>query len=121
MAHLTKEKLISPYQHGFLSGRSCITNLLEAIDILTGALNDGYMIAMVLLDLAKAFDLVPHEEMIRKAETYGIKGQTLEWIRDFLNDRKQRVVIGQRESMWLDVESGVPQGFCIGKNKTYFE
>ena len=45
---------------------------------------------------------------------YGIKGQTLEWIRDFLNDRKQRVVIGQRESMWLDVESGVPQGSVLG-------
>ena len=47
----------------------------------------------VYLDFRKAFDSVPHKRLIKKLEGYGIKGILLEWFKNFLNGRQQRVVI----------------------------
>ena len=47
----------------------------------------------VYLDFGKAFDSVPHKRLIKKLEGYGIKGILLEWFKNFLNGRQQRVVI----------------------------
>jgi hypothetical protein len=43
--------------------------------------------------LLKAFDKVPHERLLCKAQYYGIDGSTLLWIRDFLSSRIQRVLV----------------------------
>ena len=68
---------------------------------------------LLLLDFAKAFDKVSHAHLLYKLECYGIKGQILTWLRDFLTSRKQRVVIEGQASDWLNVTSGVPQGLGI--------
>jgi ribonuclease P/MRP protein subunit RPP40 len=68
----------------------------------------------VYLDFAKAFDSVPHERLIRKVESVGIRGKILEWIKDFLKDRKQRVVMGNSKSSWADITSGISQGSVFG-------
>jgi hypothetical protein len=47
-------------------------------------------------------------------EKYGIAGTTLNWIKSFLENRKQRVVLGECVSDWVDVLSGVPQGSVLG-------
>ena len=64
--HLTANDLLSTAQHGFVSFKSCVTNLLETLDIITEALNRGHCAVAVLLDFAKAFDTVLHEELIFK-------------------------------------------------------
>ena len=69
---------------------------------------------MVLLDFAKAFDMVPHAELIHKLVAYGIQGKLLNWISDFLIGRKQRVIIGNSTTEWRLVTSGVPQGSVLG-------
>ena len=69
---------------------------------------------VILLDFAKAFDKVSHAHLLVKLPHYGIKGQMLNWIRDFLTSRKQRVVIEGHSSDWLNVTCGVPQGSIIG-------
>ena len=106
--------LISANQHGFLSRKSCVTNLLETLDTITESINGGFGIVTVLLDFSKAFDMVPHEELLLKIEAYGIKGNLLEWLTDFLIGRKQRVIIGKATSDWRPVSSGVPQGSVLG-------
>ena len=66
------------------------------------------------LDFAKAFDSVPHKHLLEKLQYFGIKGNILLWLSDFLYDGKQRVVIDGAFSDWGNVSSGVPQGSILG-------
>ena len=60
------------------------------------------------------FDTVPHARLINKLYAYGIRGNLLQWIQNFLTDRKQKVIVQGEESQWADVASGIPQGSVLG-------
>ena len=97
--HMTSNILFSNTQHGFISGRSCITQfILEYIEDLTEAIDNGEDVDVIYLDSCKAFDKVPHRRLVYKLEQYGIKGDLLLWIKNFLHDRQQRVTIGDSSS-----------------------
>ena len=66
------------------------------------------------LDFRKAFDLVSHKHLISKMSKYGINGTILEWVKDFLRNRSQRVLIRGTASTSQGVTSGVPQGSVLG-------
>ena len=74
----------------------------------------GIRTDLIILDFAKAFYKVPHERLLRKLNHYGIRGRTLAWIRAFLSDRSQRVVVDGVCSDPAPVVSGVPQGTVLG-------
>ena len=67
-----------------------------------------------MFDFRKAFDLVHHESLILKLETCGITGPLLQWIREWLSGRRQKVVLNGTASDWASVLSGVPQGTVLG-------
>ena len=69
---------------------------------------------MAIMDFSKAFDTVPHNRLLLKLDNYGIRGNLLTWISNFLKYRSQRVVVGGEHSAWTDVVSGVPQGTVLG-------
>ena len=114
VAFLTNNNLISQQQHGFIKGRSCQTNILLCLEKWTKILDDGNSVDVAYFDYAKAFDKVSHRLLTIKLEKYGIKGQLLHWLKDFLNDRRQRVVVGDAKSPWLPVLSGTTQGSVLG-------
>ena len=114
MGHLTANNLLSGCQHGFVSGRSCTTNLLSTLETWTLMIDEGSSVDAIYLDFAKAFDSVPHERLLKKVEALGIEGDTLQWIRDFLVGRRQRVSVNGSVSDWAAVKSGVPQGSVLG-------
>ena len=77
-------------------------------------LDQGGAIDAVYLDFAKAFDTVPHQRLLRKLEGYGVTGKLLDWFRDFLVGRRQRVGVAGSFSGWSQVLSGVPEGYVLG-------
>ena len=112
--HLEINNLLSDRQYGFRSRRSCTLQLLEVADQWSRALDYGKPIDSIYLDLRKAFDSVPHDKLIQKLKATGIMGNILNWLKDFLRNRIQRVSVNGEKSEWSDVISGVLQGSVIG-------
>ena len=107
--------LIHPSQHGFLPNKSCTTQLIPFIDSLACCLNNRNKIDVVYFDFAKAFDSVSHDIILKKLKhDFKIDGLLLKFIKDYLQGRKQRVVLGSGISNEADVISGVPQGSILG-------
>jgi len=98
MEHLLNNNLLNQSQHGFVPGKSCCTNLLEFLEKTTEAIDTGRPFDVVFLDFAKAFDKVPRERLLEKLRAHGIRRRTLNWIRNWLTGRKQRVVLNGKYS-----------------------
>lgn len=112
--HLDDLELLSNKQYGFISKRSTVTQLLTFIDRCCESTSEGKVVDCIYFDFAKAFDTVPHRRLCKKLMGYGFKGPILDWIRAFLNGRKQQVKVNQSKSTTNDVVSGIPQGSVLG-------
>ncbi|KAK1207000.1 LIN1 transcriptase, partial [Pygoscelis papua] len=70
---------IRPSQHGFMRGRSCLTNLISFYDQVTRLVDEGKAVDVVYLDFSKAFDTVSHSILLEKLATHGLDRCTLRW------------------------------------------
>ena len=68
----------------------------------------------MFLDFAKAFDKVPHNRLLLKLSNYEIQGKVYDWIKDWLTNRHQKVIINGKSSSSQPVLSGVPQDMVLG-------
>ncbi len=91
--HLLANNLIKDWQHGFMPGRSCATNLVKFMDFVTKAVNNGKSVDIFYLDFAKAFDKVPRKRLIKKMRAKGIELQVINRIEDWLTVRTQKVCV----------------------------
>ena len=80
--YLEASKLLNDSQHGFRAGRSCLKNMLVFLDKVTEWVDNGDAVDVVFLDLAKAFDKVPHQRLLLKLSSLGIGGKLFEWTVD---------------------------------------
>ena len=85
---LEDNNLIKDSQHGFMSGRSCLTNLLDFMEEVTRELDNGNCVDVVYLDFSKAFDKVPHRRLLSMLKAHGITGKVLKWVSSWLSDRR---------------------------------
>jgi hypothetical protein len=112
--HLMENGLIRDTQHGFMPGKSCATNLVEFMDTVTKAADEGKAVDIFYLDFAKAFDKVPRQRLLNKMRAKGIHTGIIKWIEAWLTGRTQRVTVQGELSEECEVESGVPQGTVLG-------
>ena len=112
--YLERNQLLNSFQHGFRHGHSCLSELLVHYEDLLANLSQGNDVDVVYLDFAKAFDKVDHKLLLKKIRSLGISGKLFNWIKSFLNNRFQKVVIDGFHSYIALVLSGVPQGTVLG-------
>ena len=105
VVHLSAHSLLNVSQHGFLSNKSCLTNLLEFLEYVTDAVDQGKPVDVIYLDFQKAFDKVPHRRLLAKLTAHGLSSRILNWIGEWLLGRQQRVVLNGVMSSWLYVIS----------------
>ena len=105
---------INKCQHGFISGKSCTSNLLEVLDHIGSLLDNGEQVDVIYMDMSKAFDKVSHGRLLRKLREFGYGGNLLQWFSSYLTDRRQCVTVAGATSNSLPVGSGVPQGSILG-------
>ena len=83
--YLEEQSLYNKGQHGFRSGRSCVSQLLQHRINVLSALEDGDGTDVIYLDFTKAFDKVDHSILLQKLEHIGIRGKMHKWIENFLS------------------------------------
>ena len=114
MQFLLNNNLIDKSQHGFTPGSSTVTNILECADRWSEVIQARQSLDVIYLDFKKAFDSVSHLKLLQKVAAYGVRGDLLSWLTDFLNSRFQRVGVEDSLSGEISVLSGVPQGSVLG-------
>ena len=113
-SHFISNNLLSTKQFGFCQGRSCISQLLATLHDWMTFLDDHIPVDCMYLDFRKAFDAVPHRRLLHKIKGYGVGGDILNWVTDFLSNRTQYVSLDGINSNLTNVTSGVPQGSVLG-------
>jgi len=88
-------------------------NINCLLSIATETLESGGKIDVVYTDFEKAFDKVPHKRLLRKLKAYKLHNTIIEWIKNILTDRKQRVRVNGKFSCWAKVFSWIPQGSIL--------
>lgn len=105
---------ISPLQHGFIKGRSTLSNLILYTNDIVNALIASHQIDSIYTDFSKAFDKVNHRILLRKLKLLGIRGSILEWLKSYLLGRYLAVKVDSFTSYTFAASSGVPQGSHFG-------
>jgi hypothetical protein len=112
--HLELNHLIYKHQYGFLQGRSTEQNLIQVVNTVGQALNDGNLAIGIFLDLRKVFDVCDHNTLLSKLKKYGINGTVLEWFKSYLTNRKQVVDVSGHFSKPQNLDISTIQGSLLG-------
>ena len=110
---LNDHHVITTLQSGFVPGDSTVNQLVDIFNTFCQALDAGKEVRAIFYDISKASDRV-HKGLLFKLNSVGISGSLLQWFTDYLDCRKQRVVIPGVSSNWSTIEAGVPQGSILG-------
>ena len=108
------DTILSKYQCGFRKGHGAQHCLIALLEKWRESIDRGLEFGILLTDLSKAFDCLPHDLFIAKLFAYGFDDKALRFIYDYLRHRKQRTRIGDSYSSWQEILYGVPQGSILG-------
>ena len=111
---LDKSNILSKHQFGFRANFSTEQAITDIYEKLLHNLDSGYSSCAIFLDLAKAFDSVSHEILLKKLHHYGIRGKAYDLMKSYLTGRSQFVQINNTCSLLTAITFGVPQGSILG-------
>ena len=106
--------VLNENQGGFRKNQSTTNTTAKFLDTIYTAINNKNISIATYIDFSKAFDTVPHNILVKKMELYGIKNRNLDWIKNYLNDRKQKTNFNNIYSEFASITVGVPQGSVLG-------
>ena len=106
--------VLSDFLSAYRKHHSCHTTLLRLVEDWKKSLDDGKLVAMVALDLSKAFDSLPLSLLISKLRAYGLDNSSCAFLQNYFTGRLQRVKVGDEVSCWELNRRGVPQGSVLG-------
>ena len=109
-----KHNILAQNQYGFRKHHSTELAVAEIYNQMLKNMDENKHTCAIFLDLAKAFDSVNHNILIKKAEKYGVRGNALKLIKSYLTGRQHYVKLGEIKSMCKCLEVGVPQGSVLG-------
>ena len=114
--YFLRNKLFTLSQSSFLPGDSCIAQLLSILHEIQTTFDETPTrdVRDVFLDISKAFNKAWHDGLIFKLKAYGIEGELLSLLEDYLQNCEQRVVLNGYTSAWRKINSGVPQRSILG-------
>jgi hypothetical protein len=112
--HLMQQGLLTKNQHGFIKGRSTLTNLLESVSDWSIARDNKRSATVIYIDFKRAFDMVSHPKLLLKLRAYGVTGDLLNLVTDFLSDSSRQTRVGRCLSEAKCLTSRVIQGSCLG-------
>ena len=104
----------SPFLCGFRKNHNSQYPLLKMIEVWKKNLDKGNEIAVVLMDLSKAFDTINHSLLLAKLEAYGFSMTSLKLMQSYLCNRFQRTSVNASFSDWKEIETGVAKGSILG-------
>ena len=113
--HIRENGILPDFQHGFRAYHSTETALIQLIDMIATARDEGEAVVVASLDIAGAFDTLDRAVLIDKLEKVcGIEASVLKFLKNYLEGRKQRVRKGTEPCRWMENPWGVPQGSVLG-------
>lgn len=105
---------IKQWQHGFIKGRSIVTNLLTFLEYTTQALAEGHQVDVIYTDFTKAFDTVRHEILLQILLDLGLPWAIVNIVKSYLTNRTMHVSVDRVLSEGFTLSTGVPQGSNLG-------
>ena len=114
LQHTSSNNLFPEFQSAYRSFHSTETALMRVCNDILLHMNKQHVVLLLFLDLSAAFDTVDHDVLLHRLEhRFGILDSALSWVRSYLTNRTQRIVIGNGKSSRFDLNCGVPQGSCL--------
>ena len=112
--HFNTENILVSNQFGFRARKTTTDCLVDLVDDITKAIDEGSYSVSIFLDLSKAIDTANHSILLSKLDLYGIRAGENQWFKSYLSKRKQKVFADGVESNFYFLKSGVPQGSILG-------
>ena len=112
--HFLEYDLLHKNQSGFRPNHSCHTALIKLVDQWLENIDKNRYNGVLLVDFAKAFDVIDRNLLIKKLKLYNIHDNQVELIQSFLTNRQQRVYYNNKLSSELSLNYGVPQRSTLG-------
>ena len=82
LEHVEHNSMFSDNQHGFRSGKSCVTQLIEVMEEWAVQIDNGVNMDIIYFDFSNAFDKVCHRLLLHKLYSYGIQGELHAWVKE---------------------------------------
>ena len=112
--YIENHDILFQFQFGFRKGHSTAQAVSEIADSLRNAIDSNLYTCGIFIDFSKAFDAVNHQILLKKLESYGIRGIPLKWFTSYLENRQQYVTVGHIDSPRQAMTCGIPQGSTLG-------